>query len=117
MLIFVNTTNGINKQPGWDSTVWARYGSGHDMAHENNENKSGQRDDVSDAIVSGSLKCHISFMRPVCMRSAFLNALEEYKLTNSHYFESSHHLEENWRMGERMGDVATANGSRGRTSP
>ena len=86
------------------------------MAHENSENVSGQRADVPDAIVYGSLKCHISFMRPLCMTRAFLNALEEQKLTNSHYLESSHRLEEHGSRGERMGDIATTSRSRGRTS-
>ena len=83
----------------------------------NNEHASGQRANVPDAIVSGSLKCHISFMSPLCTTSAFLGNLEEHKLTNSHYIEPSHRLEEIGSMGERMGDAATASMSRGRASP
>ena len=85
------------------------------MAHENNENTSGQRADVPDAIVSGSLKIHISFMRPSCTSRVFLGALEDQKLTNDHYLESPHHLEESERRGEVQRDAAIA--SRGRASP
>ena len=35
---------------------------------------------MPDAIVSGSLKYHISFLRPSSTTSAFLDALEEHKL-------------------------------------
>ena len=73
--------------------------------------------DVPDAIVSGSLKCHISFIRPSCITSAFLDSLEEQKLINSHYLRFSHHLEENESRGERVEDAATASRSRGRASP
>ena len=117
MLTFANTVSKINKEPGWDITVWARRGSVQDMALESNKNASGQRANVPDAIVSGSLKWHISFVRPLCTPSAFLNALEEHKLTNSHYLEFSHRLEASRSKGERMGDAATASRSRGRTFP
>jgi hypothetical protein len=119
VLKFVNSASEINKQPGWDITVWARRGSVQDMANENNENASasGQRAELPDAIVSGSLKCHISFMRPSCTTSAFLDALEEQKLTNSHYLQSSHRLKESGSRGERMGDAATPTRSRARATP
>ena len=117
MLASVNTASEINKQPGWDISVWARRGSVHNMAHENIENASGQSADVPDTIVSGSLKCHISFMRPLYTTSAFLDNLKEQELTNSYYLESSHCLEESGRRGERMRDAAKASRSRGRTSP
>ena len=115
VLTFANTASEINKEPGWDITVWARRGSVQDMAHENNENTSGQRADVPDAIVSGSLKIHISFMRPSCTSRVFLDALEDQKLTNDHYLESSQNLGQSERRGEVQRDAAIA--SRGRTSP
>ena len=87
------------------------------MAHENHENASEQRADVPDAIASDSLKCHISFMRPSCTTGVFLNALEEQKLTNQHYLESFHCLEESESRGEVLRDAAITSRSRRRASP
>ena len=117
VLTFANTVSKINKEPGWDITVWARRGSFQDMAHKNNENASGQRAAVPDAIVSGSLKVHLSFMRPSCTTRVFLDALEEQKLTNRHYLESPHRSEESENKGEVERDAAIASRSRGTSPP
>ena len=117
MLTVVNNASKINKEPGLDITVWARRGSVQDMTHENNKNASGQRADVPDAIVSGSLKCHISFMRPSCTTRVFLGALEDQKLTNQHYLESSHCSEESESRGDVVRDTAIASRSKRRASP
>ena len=98
----------INEEPGCDITVLARGGSVQDMAHENNENVSGQRADVPDAIIFDSLKVHISFMRPSCTTRVFLDAPEEHKLANNHYLESPHRSEESESRGEVQREAAIA---------
>ena len=116
VLTFVNTVSEINKEPGRDITVWAHRESVQDMVHENNENASGQRADVPDVIVSGRLKVHIGFTRPLCITRVFLDALEQQKLTNDQYLESLHPLEESESREEVRRDSDIASRGRGTAS-